>query len=185
MSGNGFKFGQSVIGVVDRPSKPETIINFKGKFVVEHFDSNGKLIETIECKNGVTNVGKDDVLNVMFRATTQSTTWYVGIIDNSGFTAVAGTDTMASHTGWNEFTTYSEAVRQTWTPAAPSSQSISNTTPMTFNITGSATLKGIFTVNNSTKGGTTGTLWATALFASNVTVNGGDQLKVTYTVSAS
>ena len=64
---------------------------------------------------------------------------------------------------------------------------MTNATTADFNMTpGSAvTIKGLFLCSDNTKGGTTGTLFATAAFTGgNQTVNNGDTLKVTYTVSA-
>lgn len=159
-------------------------INPRGRFIVEHRDVEGNLKGEYDITNLVTNGGKDSILNVYFDAAAQITTWYIGLIDNSGYTGIAATDTMASHGGWNEFTTYSETVRQTWGVGASSGQSVTNASPATFSINGSGTVKGIFVVSNSTKSGTTGTLWSAALFAANVAVVNGDSLKITYTVNA-
>ena len=120
----------------------------------------------------------------MFHGTTAIATWYIGLVDNSGFTAFAEADTMSSHGGWNEFTTYSESTRVEWTEDAAASKSITNSTVVTFNITGSGTLKGAFITSDSTKSGTSGTLWATAAFGSTVPVVNTDQLKITYTVNS-
>ena len=69
---------------------------------------------------------------------------------------------------------------------AAASQSISNSvTSADFNITASGTIHGIFVTSDNTKSGTTGTLWSTAPFAAPLSVNNGDLLKVTYTLSAS
>lgn len=156
----------------------------KGKFVVEHFDKDGNLKGRHEFPNGVTNEGKDHWLSVTFNNGTQVNPWYIGLIDESGYTALDATDTMSSHAGWTEFTSYSEGTRVDWAEDAPSSQSITNSTPITFTISGAGTLKGVFVVSNSTKGGSTGTLWATALFASDIPVAISDLLKITYTVTA-
>ena len=154
--------------------------------IVEHTNKDGKLLGVYKASNGITNVGKDKILDDMFNDGTQTanSSWFVAIIDASGFTALAAADTMASHSGWNEFTTYSEANRVAWGSGAAASQSTSNSSPATFNITGTATVKGVFITTVNTKSGTTGVLWATALFSSDVPVSNGDQLKVTYTVSA-
>lgn len=147
---------------------------------------DGRCIDRFETHNGITNVGKNKILDDMFNDGTQTanSSWYIGLIDASGYTALADTDTMASHSGWNEFTTYSEANRVAWGSGAAASQSTTNASPATFNITGTATVKGVFVPTNNTKSGTTGTLWSTALFSADVPVSNGDQLKVTYTVSA-
>ena len=158
----------------------------EGRFQVEHF-RDGKLLNTYEMPNGITNEGKDHILDVEFSDATQiaGTGWFIGLVDLSGFTALADADVMSSHAGWNEFTSYSEANRVAWGPGTPASQSITNSSAATFNISGNGTVKGIFIVTNNTKADeTTGILWSTALFAADVPVSNGDQLKITYTVSA-
>lgn len=154
----------------------------KGRFAIEHV-RNGKVIATYDIPNGITDVGLNNLLDVAFHSATQITAWYIGIIDNASFSALAAGDTMASHAGWIESTAYSEPVRQTWGAGSPSARSITNASPAVFSINGTATLKGIFVTSVSTKSGTTGTLWSTAAFASNIAVASGDSLRVTYTVS--
>ena len=149
---------------------------------VEHWRGS-KLIGVYNTVNGIVDVGLNHLLDVTFDAAAATTTWYMGLVDNSGFTAFADADTMASHTGWNVFTTYSEATRPIWNPDAASARSISNGTSTDFSINGSGTVKGIFVTSNNTKSGTTGILWATAAFASTVAVTNGDILKITYTIS--
>lgn len=164
----------------------KNLFNPKGHFSVQHFNKNGKLIGEYEFPNGITDEGKDQILDVQFNDATQiaNNSWFIGLIDLSGFTALADTDTMASHSGWNEFTSYSEATRVAWGSGAAASESTTNSSPATFNINGSGIIKGVLVPTNSTKGGTSGTLWATALFAADVPVSNGDQMKITYTVSA-
>jgi hypothetical protein len=156
-----------------------------GKVIVEHMDKDGNLIKKYEFPNLVVNQGKNDILDVYFHDATQtaSSSWFVGLISNSGYSAIAAGDTAASHSGWTEFTGYSESTRQVWGQGAPASQSITNASPATFSINATGTVKGAFVITNSTKGGTSGKLWAAALFTADVPVNNGDQLKVTYTLS--
>lgn len=169
---------------VERHRQPEIdILNPKGKFHIEHI-RDGNIIGTYDIPNGIVNGGKDSLLGVYFHSDTQITTWYISLVDNAGFSAFAAADTIASHAGWAESTAYSEANRVSWGPGASSGQSITNASAITFTMNATATIKGIFVVSNNTKGGTTGTLWSTAAFASTVSVNNGDLLKVTYTVSA-
>lgn len=175
--------------------------NPQGRFTVEHF-RNGELLNTHNFPNGIVNEGKDAIFNIMFDADTQITTWYMGLIDNAGYTAIADTDTYDNidqvGNGWAEFQTYTDAgnagsalTRPVWNPDAASGQSISNGTQITFDITGTATVKGLFIsgggAGNASKGdhAADGTLWCTALFdQGDTSVINGDQLKVTYTVSA-
>lgn len=180
---NGFGFNQKVGVNMTRGRQAESGLSPKGFFDVEIW-RGGKLYHKELVPNGVTNIGKDTILDSFFRNQAPPTTWYLGFIDNAGFSALAPTDTMASHPGWTESVAYSEGTRPTWVTVAAASQSISNTTPATFSINGTATLYGVFAVDESTKSGTTGTLWATAPFASTIPVINGDILKITYTVNA-
>lgn len=174
----------------------------KGRFVVQHY-RNGERINEYQFPNGIVDEGANRLLGVMFNAATQIGTWYIGLINNSGFTALANTDNYdnidQAGNGWDEFASYTDAnnagsavTRPTWPENAPSARSITNSTVAIFDITATATVKGVFVVggtNAQTKSdhtaGTANALWATALFASgDVPVVNGDQLKITYTVSA-
>lgn len=155
-------------------------------YKVEHWRA-GRLIGVYECHNDITNQGKNDLFDVYFHDGTQtaSASWAVGLINSAGFTAVAAGDTPASHAGWTEFTGYSQANRPAWSPGAPASQSITNGTAIQYDITAaSGSIHGLFVINENTKSGTTGILWATALFSPAVPVVVGDQLRATYTLSA-
>jgi hypothetical protein len=168
------------------------LMQVKGHFPkIEHW-RGARLIGLYDMPNGIVNVGKNKILDEMFFGATQipAANWFIGLIDLTGFTALAAGDTMSSHSGWQEFTSYTQANRVAWGPGAASSQSTTNASPATFDINATGTVKGVFVVGDPTagnangKGGTTGTLWATALFSADVAVTNGDQLKVTYTVSA-
>lgn len=154
----------------------------RGKFKVQHF-RNDELIGEHDFKNDITNEGLNRILEVMFHSGTQLTTWYSGLIDNAGFSAIDPTDTMASHAGWSEATQYTQANRVSWSPGAASGRSITNSTAFQFDINATKTLYGIFITSNNTKGGTTGVLWSTGAFSSPLSVVNGDTVKVTYTVS--
>lgn len=157
----------------------------KGKFIVECRDKDGNFKWKDEFKNGVTDAALTDILEKYFRGSAYTAAWYLSLIDASGFTALAAADTMASHAGWAEFQSYSNATRPSWSPAAAANKVITNTTAVAFTMTAGGTIKGFFCATVNTKGGTTGTLWATALFASgDQVVSNGDVLNVTYSVSS-
>lgn len=149
---------------------------------VEHI-RNGEVIAVYDTINGIVDVGLNKLLDVGFRNQTQIATWYMGLVNNSGFSAYANGDTMSSHAGWTEFASYDESNRPTWSPGAASGRAISNGTAVTFTISATGTIRGIFLTSDNTISGTTGTLWATASFASTVSVVDNDVLKVTYTIS--
>lgn len=183
----------------------EDQLNLRGRFEVEHW-RNGIMIGKMSFRNGIVNEGKNKLLNVMFDAATAVTTWYMLLIPTTGYTALANDDIYddidQAGNGWDEFKTYTDpgnadstVTRPVWNPAPASGQSISNSSQVVFDITGSATIKGIGIVGApagatavpATKGdhAADGVLWATALFDQGDTaVVNGDQLKITYTVSA-
>ncbi len=156
----------------------------KGVFKVEHYRGDGTLKAVYDDLNGIVDEGLDSILDVQFHAASQITTWYIGLVDNSGWTAFADADTLASHAGRAESTNYSEANRVEWEEDAASSRSITNSTTADFSVNANGNMKGIFVSSNNVKStGNTGTLWSTAAFSSVVVVTNGDTLKVTYTVS--
>ena len=201
MSVSRMNVGQNAGCSLVRARGGEGQLQPRGRFVVEHF-RNGVKIGQYEFPNGITNQGKNKLLDVMFHGVSAITTWWLGLISNSGYSALAAGDTYAQiggSNGWTEFTDYTDAgnggsasTRPEWTEGAASGQAITNASPVVFDITGSGTVKGLFLVggaanaqNKSDHEAAGAVLWATALFGSgDVPVNANDQLKVTYTVSA-
>lgn len=180
-----FKMFDKAVSAMTRKRPTAQTFKMNGRHYVEH-RRNGLLLATYDVFNDITNEGKNTIFDVMFSDLTQvaAASWYIGLISLSGYSALAAADVMSSHAGWTEFTTYSQANRVAWGPGNPASQSITNGTPATFDITGSGTVKGIFVTSQNTKGGTTGYLWSTALFSADVPVVNADQLKITYTINA-
>ena len=152
----------------------------RGKFFVEHRNKDGKLIGLYRIPNGIVDEGMEKILDDMFNSGAQSATWYIGLIDNASYTGVADADTLAAHATWLEFTDYT-GTRKAWTSGAASARSVTNAATVDFTMTGGGAVRGIFTCDVTT--GTAGTLWATALFSSSITVATSDVLKITYTVS--
>lgn len=181
-AGTKMKLNDAVDMTMIRGREALTQIQPKGSFTVELCDKDGNVKYTEVFDNAAMNDGKNKLLDVMFNNVSAISTWYIGLMDASGFTAAPVTDTMSSHAGWTEFTAYTEAVRQTWSVGSAASQQITNAAPATFNINSSGSVRGIFVSSSSTKSGTTGTLWASALFSAAVPVANTDQIKITYTV---
>lgn len=183
MSADSLQVREAVEASIVRNRLLGDIINPQGFFGVELWRAGRKILDIV-APNTVTTAGKNSWLDIYFRNQTQIAAWYIGLVDNSGWTAFDVADTMSSHSGWTEFTTYSQSTRVAWGVGAASSASITNGTAATFDITGSGTLKGIFVTSGSAKSGTTGTLWTGTAFGSTVAVSNGDQLKITYTVNS-
>lgn len=158
-----------------------------GVFTVSCYDRDGNLKWSESMHNLVVNVGLQDMNTKYFTGSSYTATWYIGLYGAAASNNPAAGDTSASHVGWTEVTAYSQATRPaatfgTATTANPSV--ISNTaSPAQFSINGTTTVGGAFLISNSTKGGTTGTLFSAADFQSpgDRSVVSGDTLNVTYT----
>ncbi len=161
------------------------VANAPGLFTFEKW-RGGKLIDVAQFSNGITNEGANKQLDVGFRAQAAITTWYIGLINNTGTPSLAAGDTHASHAGWSElYSEYSQSVRPTWTPSAASGRVIANATPVTFDFTTTAPIYGAFLASLSTKGSVSGSgiIWATGAYTTPATFGNGDSLKVTYQTS--
>jgi hypothetical protein len=134
--------------------------------------------------NKVPNVELDHILATEFTSGAQITAWYIGLM-NATPTVAAG-DTMGSHAGWTEYTSYSQATRVAYT-GVESGQAVTNSaSPAIFTVNaGSTTVGGAFITSGSAISGSTGTLGPEAAFTGgNRSPANGDQIVVTYSLSA-
>lgn len=160
-----------------------------GRYKLECRDKDGHIKWVVEENNLVVNVGLQYMTGVALTSTAQITTWYLGLITGPGVTTNAA-DTMSSK-GWTEFTGYSNSTRvaPTLTAATNANPSVvtNSGTPANFTINATGTVGGAFLTSDSTKGGTTGTLFSEKAFSSpgDRSVVSGDILAVTYTFSLS
>ena len=172
---------QSASLVASTGSNEEMTI--RGDYTVECFDAEGNLKWSEGFKNLVVTVGKNFMLDTTFSGTTYSAAWYLGLVDGASSPTYNAADTMSSHAGWSEFTSYSESTRPspTWSSASSGSKA---TTATSFSINGSGTVAGAFMTTNNTKSGTTGTLFSAGNFSGGSrTVASGDTLNVSYSVT--
>lgn len=155
----------------------------ENSYVVEAFRA-GKLLWTEQIENLVVKAGLDDLLLKYFKGSIYTAAHYVGLTGTvPTFTA---DDTLASHSGWTEVTAYSEGVRQTLTIGSIVNQSGSNAlskAQFTINVDNTV-IGGAFVATNSTKGGSSGTLYGGGAFSVDRTLMNGDVLSVTITVTA-
>jgi hypothetical protein len=183
---NILKLGTSLLaGLVAQFGQTEQVEVY-ATYDVECFDACGNLKWTESFRNTVVTAGKNDILDKYFKGSSYSATWFVGLIQSDNYSAIAAGDTMASHAGWEECTSYDESVRQTLTLGTVASGSVNNSaSKAVFTISATKTVKGAFLVTNSTKGGTTGTLYSAGLFSGgDRAVVDNDVLNVTVTLTA-
>ena len=160
-----------------------------GVYRMECFDKDGNLKWVAEEHNLVVNEGLQYMNAAGLTGGSASSTWYLGLYGAGASNTPAAGDTMASHAGWTEVTPYSNATRPTCSFATPTtadpSVATNSASPASFNINATSTVGGAFLVSNSTKGGSTGTLFSASDFSSpgDRSVVSGDTLNVTYTFS--
>lgn len=174
-------------GLVARQGSDERI-KAGGVFHFQCFDKDGNLKWEESTHNLVVNTGLQMMNTQFFKGSSYTAAWYLGLITGPGSgTSFSGSDTLASHAGWTEFSNYSGARKAvtfgTATTADPSV--IDNSASVAqFTISGGGgTVAGAFLA--TVDSGTSGTLFSEADFQSpgDRVVVAGDTLNVTYTFS--
>ena len=160
-----------------------------GRFKMACYDKDGALKWEAEEDNLVVNEGLQYMAGSALTSVTQITSWFIGLYGAGASNAPAAGDTMSSHIGWTEVVPYSNATRPACTFAtattANPSVATNSASVAAFTINATSTVGGAFLVSNSTKSGSTGTLFSAADFSSpgDRNVVSGDTLNVTYTLS--
>lgn len=167
-------------------NKDHFLITVSHFYQVQCLDINGNIKWVDDFENLVTTAGLNKYLDSTLKTGVTSPVWRVGLVTGPGTSnTYAAANTMNSHAGWSENTSYSETTRPVWTPGTISAGSVSNAaSKASFSINASITLAGCFIIDNSTKGGTTGTLLGVGGFSGGdrSTING-DTIIVTVTIS--
>lgn len=158
-------------------------IKAKGYYTVEH-RRNGKTLDIQHIPNRVVDEGLTHLLDVTFNSGAQITAWYLGIYE-SNYTPQAD-DTAANISARSiESTAYDETTREIFSNAAPAGNAITNSaTRAIFTMNATKTIYGCFLASASAKQSTLGTLMSATLFTNARAVISGDELLVTYTLTA-
>lgn len=165
-----------------------------GRFSVECIGPDGNVKWADEFDNVVTTVGKNLALDTYLAGSSYTVVGpYVGLISSVSYAAgPVAADTMASHSGWTEAgvtnaPTYT-IPRKTaaWNAASSGSKALSSA--LSFAITGTGTVKGLFVVYGTgaltTIDNTAGTLYSAGVFTGgDKIVAASDTLNVSYTAS--
>ena len=161
----------------------------KGVYKIQCHDKDGNLKWEDTAPNLVVNGGLQDMNAKYFTGSSYTAAWYLGLYGAAASNNPAAGDTMSSHAGWTEVTAYSQSTRPACTFGTPTtanpSVATNSASPATFSINATTTGGGACLTSNSTKGGSTGTLYSAADFSSpgDRSVVSGDTLSVTYTLS--
>lgn len=180
-------FSQAILGASGKDG-----LMIKGRYKVECVGTDGKIKWVEEFNNLVVTVGKNYILDTVLAGSGYSVTGpYIGLVSSVGYSALAAADTMSSHAGWTEAgnanaPTYT-GNRKTAAFSAASGGSKSLSSTLSFAMTSTGTIKGLFMVLGSgavnTKDDTNGTLFSVGLFtAGDRGVINGDTINANYSV---
>jgi len=155
-----------------------------GMFTVTCMDKDGHEKWVDIAPNLVVNVGLQAMNTQFFTGSAYTAAWYIGLVNNtSASTTFSGGDTLSSHAGWGENSSYSGTRKVASFGAATLSDpsNINNSSSSaSFTMNANATIAGAFLCNVTS--GTSGLLFSAADFQSpgDRTVVSGDVLNVTY-----
>ena len=138
----------------------------------------GVILWREDIENLIPTIGLNDILDKYFKGSSYTAGWFVGLIDNAGFSALASGDTLASHTGWTEFTNYT-GVRKALTLGTVLGASVDNSANKAeYTIgTGGGTINGGFVCSSSI-------LYGEGSFTTPRALSAGDILEVLVTLTS-
>lgn len=181
------KSSEVVAGSVERKTGFVEGLSAGGVFTVTCIDKDGHEKWVDIAPNLVVNTGLQAMNTQFFTGAAYTAAWYVGLVNGtSASTTFSGGDTLASHTGWTENSSYTGSRKAATFGAAtladPSNINNASSTA-SFTMNANATIAGAFLANVAS--GTTGLLFSAADFQSpgDRTVVSGDVLNITYSFS--
>jgi hypothetical protein len=189
MSNENSKSSEIVAGNTARKTGFVEGMSAGGAFTVTCIDKDGNEKWVDIAPNLVVNTGLQDMNTKFFTGSAYTAAWYVGLVNGtSASTTFSGGDTLATHAGWTENSSYS-GTRKTATFGSATLSNISNinnsTSTASFTMNATATIAGAFLTNVAS--GATGLLFSAADFQSpgDRSVINGDVLLVTYSFNLS
>lgn len=178
------KTSEAIASSVERTGGNTEGMKAGGVFTVTCYDSDGNEKWVEVSSNLVVNTGLQVMNTQFFTGSGYTAAWYLGLVNgSSSSTTFSGGDTLATHAGWEENTSYNgnrkAATFGAATLADPSNINNSSSAA-SFTMNGNATIAGAFLCNVAT--GTSGVLFSVSDFQSpgDRTVVSGDVLNVTY-----
>lgn len=159
-----------------------------GRFDFECIGVDGKVRWKDSAPNLVVNQGLQYMAGTSLDgATVRITSWFIGLWGAAALNTPAATDTLASHSGWAENTSYGGNRKACTFAAATTAMPsvVTNSASVAqFSMNATTTIGGAFLC--SVNSGTSGTLFSGSSFtSSDRAVISGDTINVTYTLSLS
>lgn len=154
-------------------------LKFRGRYSLT-MEKNGIILAERKIKNLTPTAMVNHMFDVVFGGSAANATWYIGLINNTPTPVLAQADTLASHAGWVEFTSYT-GNRQEWVDSAAASRAKTGAAAV-FPITGTGTVYGLFLA--SVASGTSGVLGSEGAFDIPLPVINGANCNVVFTIEA-
>ena len=184
MSNEKSRSSEQVSGDVVRKEGFVEGLSSGGVFTVTCVDKDGNEKWVDIAPNLVVNVGLQAMNTQFFTGSAYTAAWYIGLVNGtSATTTFSGGDTLATHAGWTENSSYAGTRKAASFGAAtladPSNINNSSSSA-SFTMNATASIAGAFLANVTS--GTTGLLFSAADFQSpgDRSVVSGDVLNVTY-----
>lgn len=148
-------------------------------YVIDVLDKDGNVVDSETVHNMIPTEGLNHALGVIFKGTSQVTSWYLGLYE--GVYTPASDDTAATiASDATECSAYAESTRVPFVSGAVASGSVDNAASRAeFTLNANKTIYGGFLVSSSTKGGTNGVLLSVVRFTSPKVLESGSVLRVT------
>ncbi len=147
-------------------------------YIVEVVDRHGRVTQRSIERNNVPLQGLNHIAAVVFKGATQVNPWYLAPYEGD-YTPTPGDTAATIAAAAVEITTYSLAQRAEFNEGAVADGSVDNSAnkaELTF--TADKTVRGVFMISSSPKGGNTGTLISVVPFSSPKTVPNGSVLRI-------
>jgi hypothetical protein len=151
-----------------------------GRFRLTSRGWDGRRLGTRVFSNGTTDQGVTHVAARMFLGAAAYANWYVGLIDEAGFSALDEADTHQSHAGWAEWTGLYLSQRGLWVPT-PASGRFMDAANTVLSITATGNVRGALLASSPTIGTASGQiLYATGVDDDPLPVEAGGTVIVGY-----
>lgn len=150
-----------------------------GVFEIRTVLPDGRRVRPQKFNNGPKTLGLNYLLDAGLGGGAQDTTWFILVIDDTGYTDQSASDTLASHPDWTEFTDYT-GNRPAWTPAAASGGQITNSaSAASITMTANGTIRGLGLCGVNSGSG--GILYSTGVLGTGRGVSDTEVLELVYT----
>lgn len=151
-----------------------------GRFRLISRGWDGRLLGARTFENGTTAQGVTHMAARVFLGAAAFPTWYVGLIDQSGFAALDAADTHQAHPGWAEWAAIYAGLRVAWVPAGAAGRFMDAALTI-LSVTATGQVRGAFLASTPSIGAASGqVLYATGVDASPLDVEAGGTVTVGY-----